>query len=51
VLFTSIILLVVGYTMVYSAIHGKWQFWRFFFPAQAENAAGSAPAPTAPTAA
>ncbi len=31
-LFTSIILMTLGYTMVYSALHGKWQFWTFFFP-------------------
>ena len=37
-LFTSLILLVVGYTMLYSALHGKWQFWRYFFPAKATQA-------------
>jgi hypothetical protein len=36
-LFMTIILLVTGYTMVYSALHGQWEFWRFFFPAQAPN--------------
>lgn len=33
-LFTSIILMTLGYTMVYSALHGRWQFWTYFFPSQ-----------------
>jgi hypothetical protein len=34
-LFTSMILLTLGYTMVYSALHGNWQFWQYFFPGAA----------------
>ena len=33
-LFISIILMTVGYTMVYAALHGRWQFWTYFFPAK-----------------
>jgi len=32
VLFAALILLILGYTMVYSSLHGNWQFWRYFFP-------------------
>jgi hypothetical protein len=48
VLFTSIILMVVGYTMIFSTLHGNWQFWTYFFP---KNAAPAALAGTAPAAA
>lgn len=37
-LFAAIIFGVLGYTMIYSALHGKWEFWTFFFPAQAPGA-------------
>jgi hypothetical protein len=32
-LFTAMIVLVLGYTMIYSALHGRWEFWTYFFPA------------------
>jgi hypothetical protein len=32
VLFTSIILMTVGYAMMYSALHGHWNFWIYLFP-------------------
>ncbi len=41
-LFVSLIFLTVGYTMVYAALHGNWQFWTYFFPKPA--AAATAPA-------
>lgn len=31
-LFVAMTLLTLGYTMVYSAFHGTWEFWRYFFP-------------------
>ena len=34
-LFTSMILLTLGYTMVFSALHGNWAFWLYLFPATA----------------
>lgn len=47
-LFTSLILLVVGYTMVFSALHGRWQFWRYFFPkADTSKAKAATPATVA----
>ena len=49
-LFASIVLLVTGYTMVYSALHGKWEFWKFFFPQSAVPSSSSAKAtPAAPS--
>ena len=32
-LFASIVLMVVGYSMLYAALHGRWEFWKFWFPA------------------
>jgi hypothetical protein len=49
-LFVSILLMVVGYTMVYSALHGNWQFWTYFFPKNAAPAANAPAAPAAPVA-
>ncbi len=46
-LFTSIILMTVGYSMMYSALHGHWNFWVYLFPSQAPPAAL---APTVPQA-
>lgn len=46
-LFASVLLMLTGYTMVYSALHGRWEFWRFFFPANAKPAAGATTAPAA----
>ena len=37
-LFVSIILTTLGYTMIFSALHGNWQFWTYLFPAQAPGA-------------
>lgn len=34
-LFAAMILLTVGYAAVYSALHGNWQFWTYFFPPKA----------------
>lgn len=31
-LFVAMIFLTVGYTAVYAALHGNWQFWIYFFP-------------------
>lgn len=39
-LFVSMVLLTVGYTMVYSALHGNWQFWTYFFPGQQQGQQG-----------
>jgi hypothetical protein len=43
--------MVTGYTMLYSALHGKWEFWQYFFPAKqvpvAQAAASAAPAAAA----
>jgi len=25
-------LLTIGYSMVYAALHGNWQFWKYWFP-------------------
>jgi hypothetical protein len=47
VLFVSIILMVTGYTMLYSALHGKWEFWRFWFPNRAPSNAAASAAPAA----
>jgi hypothetical protein len=43
-LFTSLVLLVVGYTMLYSALHGRWEFWRYFFPSKRVPTLSSTPA-------
>ena len=43
-LFASIVLLVVGYSMVYAAPHGRWEFWKFFFPKSAVPSSSSAKA-------
>jgi putative Mn2+ efflux pump MntP len=32
VLFAALLLVILGYTMVYSSLHGRWDFWRYFFP-------------------
>jgi hypothetical protein len=37
-LFISIIFSTLGYAMIYSALHGKWEFWQFLFPSQAPGA-------------
>jgi hypothetical protein len=50
-LFVSIVLMVVGYTMLYSSMHGNWEFWTYFFPKNAPPAANAPTAPTAPAAA
>jgi hypothetical protein len=39
VLFAAMLTLIVAYTMIYSALHGRWQFWTYFFPAS--SSAGS----------
>ena len=49
-LFVSILLMVTGYTMIYSALHGRWEFWKYFFPATSVPAPGAAPAAPASTA-
>ena len=47
-LFTSIVLMTVGYAMMYSALHGHWNFWVYLFPGAAPPAAlaGTQPAAT-----
>lgn len=35
------IFLTVGYTAVYAALHGNWQFWQYFFPRRAASASTS----------
>lgn len=37
-LFTTLILLTLGYSMVYSALHGNWQFWTYWLPKTAPGA-------------
>ena len=37
-LFAAMIFLTVGYTAVYAALHGNWQFWQYFFPRKATTA-------------
>jgi hypothetical protein len=34
VLFAALLLAILGYTMVFSALHGSWAFWKYFFPKQ-----------------
>ena len=34
-LFVALVLLTIGYTMIYAALHGNWQFWTYFFPKKA----------------
>jgi hypothetical protein len=36
-LLLSMVLGILGYSMVYGAAHGDWQFWRYFFPATQPN--------------
>jgi hypothetical protein len=50
-LLTSIILMVLGYTMVYSTLHGNWQFWSYFFPKTSAPAALAGTAATSSAAA
>ena len=38
-LFVSLIFLTVGYTMMYAALHGNWQFWTYFWPKAAATTA------------
>lgn len=33
------ILATVGYTAVYAALHGNWEFWKYFFPRTTPGAA------------
>lgn len=40
-LFVAMILLTVGYAAVYSALHGDWEFWKYFFPSKAKAAAAA----------
>lgn len=40
-LFVALVLITVGYTMVFAALHGNWQFWTYFFP-KATSAATAA---------
>lgn len=28
----SLVLMTVGYAMLYSVLHGSWEFWTYFFP-------------------
>lgn len=37
-LFAAMIFLTVGYTAVYAALHGNWQFWTYFVPRKAATA-------------
>lgn len=41
-LFVAMILLTVGYTAVYSSLHGNWQFWQYFFPKKVQAQASGA---------
>jgi hypothetical protein len=38
------ITLILGYTMIYSALHGRWEFWTYFFPAKAAATSSQAQA-------
>lgn len=49
-LFTSLLLISIGYAMVYSAMHGDWQFWTYLFPKSAPPAALAGNATPAPAA-
>jgi hypothetical protein len=33
-LLAAMVTLIIGYSMVYSALHGSWAFWQFWFPAK-----------------
>jgi hypothetical protein len=33
-LLAAILVSVLGYSMVYAALHGTWAFWTYFFPKQ-----------------
>jgi hypothetical protein len=37
-LLATMVVLIVGYSMVYAALHGDWAFWKYWFPATAVNA-------------
>jgi hypothetical protein len=41
VLFIALALVTVGYTMVFAALHGNWQFWTYFFPKKPNSQAVS----------
>ena len=43
-LFASMLLMTVGYAMLYAALHGRWEFWTYLIPKNAPAAAGSTPA-------
>jgi hypothetical protein len=37
VLLAAMVLLILGYSMAYSAFHGNWQFWKYWLPKTAVN--------------
>ena len=41
------LLMVVGYSMLYAALHGHWEFWRYLIPAKSAAAGGAKAAPAA----
>lgn len=43
-LFVGMLLLTVGYTMIYAALHGNWQFWTYFFPKRVQTQSTTTPA-------
>ena len=49
-LFASMLLMTVGYSMLYAALHGHWEFWRYLIPKNAPAASGSTTAAAATTA-
>lgn len=42
-LLMSLVLMTVGYTMVYSVLHGSWEFWTYFFPKKNNTTSASVP--------
>lgn len=31
-LFAALVSLTVAYSMIFAALHGNWQFWRYWLP-------------------
>jgi hypothetical protein len=36
-LLAAMVVLIVGYSMIYAALHGDWAFWQYWKPAAPVN--------------
>ena len=36
-LLAAMVLMIVGYSMIYAAFHGNWQFWQYWLPGSKVN--------------